>query len=94
MAADGKIGIGTTTPSQALEVRKTAAGSAVISKVANLSTTAGTQARFDIATQTPNAYGIWSVTENGGGVASMEIASGNGISNGTYFTNGTAVDGG
>ncbi len=60
----GNVGIG-NSPTQAFEIRKTSAGNPVIAKVANISNAAGTQARLDLATQTANAYGIVSITENG-----------------------------
>lgn len=86
----GNVGIGTTNPGQLLEVRRDQAGTATIAKVINSNSTTGTQARFDLATATPNAYSIMSVTENGGGVASFELSTGDGISNGMYFTAGSA----
>ncbi|WP_409480109.1 tail fiber domain-containing protein [Pseudobdellovibrio sp. HCB154] len=85
------VGIGTSAPTQLLEVRKDQAGLPTIAKVVNSNTTAGTQARFDLATGTANSYSIMSVSENGAGATSFEIATGNGISNGMYFTAGSSV---
>ncbi|MDX1923257.1 MAG: tail fiber domain-containing protein [Alphaproteobacteria bacterium] len=86
-----RLGIGTATPSQLLEVRKDQAGAATIAKVINANATSGSQARFDLATVTANAYSIMSMTENGGGVASFEISTGDGVTNGMYFTAGSTV---
>ncbi|NBU58525.1 MAG: hypothetical protein EBS23_01860 [Betaproteobacteria bacterium] len=84
----GNVGIGTIAPTQLLEVRKDQAGASTIAKVTNVSTTAGTQARYDLATGSANAYSILSLTESA--TPYFEISSGDGVTGGMYFTSGAA----
>jgi hypothetical protein len=74
-----------------LRIRQVNSAGVVRAQVINPATANGTQARYDLATGTANAYGIISITENGSGICSMEFASGAGITNGMFFTSvGTA----
>lgn len=73
-------------------MRKDQAGAATISKVTNLGTTSGTQARVDIATGTANSYGIFAVSENGSSASSLELSSGDGVTNGMFFTAGSTTN--
>lgn len=91
IGASGNVGIGTSSPNQLLEVRKDQAGGSTVVKVTNANATSGSQARFDLATATANAYSIMSMTENGGGTTSFEISTGDGVNNGMFFTTGTSA---
>jgi hypothetical protein len=64
IASSGNVAIGTNYPTEELHVSKINAGSETVIKVENPSTTNGTQARFDMATGTPNAYAVLYVEED------------------------------
>lgn len=94
-AANINIGDGaaaqSTTNQDLLRIRHSNSGGVVRAQVINPTTASGSQARFDFATGTANAYGILAVSENGSGAATMELATGAGVSNGMFFTTvGTA----
>lgn len=81
MAGTLQIGtISATTDGQdLLSVRGNNAGGVVRAQVVNPNTTANTQARYDLATGTANAYVLSSVVETGAGAANHYVQCGTGI---------------
>lgn len=71
-----------------VDVVKSAPGSSVISKVTNTSNTAGSQARFDLATGTPNAYSI--LFQQDGPAPYGEYSHGPALTGGMFFTAASA----
>lgn len=73
-----------------LLVRPAVAGGIQRVLMQNAATTAGTQARYDLATGTPNAFSISTITEDGSGNAAYELSTGAGINNGFVLSSGNA----
>lgn len=71
-----------------VDVVKSAPGSSVISKVTNTSNTAGSQARFNLATGTPNAYSI--LFQQDGPSPYGEYSHGPALTGGMFFTAASA----
>lgn len=85
--SNGNVGIGTSSPSEKLTVSGTVAGGQVIAKVQNISSASGSQARFDMATGSPNAFGILFLQD--GAAPYGELSHGSGVTGGMLFTSGT-----
>ena len=64
ITSSGNVAIGTNYTTEELHVSKINAGSETVIKVENASTVNRSQARFDMATGTPNAYAVLYVEEN------------------------------
>lgn len=86
----GNVGIGTASPSSdaPLHIYSTAGG-IKRAVVQNNSTTANTQARFDLSTGTANSYAILSLTEDGVGGSNLQLSCGSGVNGGIYITTAT-----
>jgi len=85
--ASGNVGIGTSSPSEKLTVSGTTAGGQVIAKVQNLSSASGSQARFDMATGSPNVFGLLFLQNDASPYG--ELSHGSGLTGGMLFTSGT-----
>lgn len=88
---NGNVGIGLTSPVDLLSLRRDSAGTGTILKITNATTNASSQARIDLLTGTAGSYGSFFVNENGGGASSLNLASGDGVTDGMYFTSGATL---
>ncbi len=67
-SSSGNLAVGTASPASdaPLEIFKTSAGTDIRALIYNNATTAGTQARYDLATGTANSYAIMGLSDNAG----------------------------
>lgn len=87
--ANGRIGMGTATPSVNFDLTSTMPGAITVFKVANPSTTANSQARMQIATGTPNALANLLVIDQGG--LSFQITCGAALTGSMIFQSGSTA---
>jgi hypothetical protein len=91
ITSSGNVAIGPNYTTEELHVSKINAGSQTVIKVENSSTDHASQARFDMATGTPNAYSILYVSENSTNGPFAAWEQGEGLIGGTYIRAASAA---